>query len=83
MAVEDSLVGVVDRLFGGGFFAFVGLWSRGARRWFIAVVGMEPGDFFSQDGVVRTCYSMPMVVPEADEDATCIESSEVVITVDE
>ena len=47
LVIEVSLVGVVDRLFGGGFFSFVGLRGGGVFGWFIAVVSVKPGDFFS------------------------------------
>ncbi len=47
LVVEGLLIGVVDGLLGGGFFPFVGLRCGRAWRWLIAVVVVEPRNFFS------------------------------------
>ena len=83
LIVEGFLIGIVDGLLGSGFFPFVGLWSRSARCWPVTVVSVEPRDFFSQDWVVGACNLMPVVIPEANEGTTCVESSVVVVAIDQ
>jgi len=82
LVIEGLLIRVVDGLFRGGFLSLVGLGSGGWCCRFITIVGVEPGNFFPQDRMVGACYLMPVVVPEADKDASCVEPSVVVITID-